>query len=44
MALITEATPGKIVVLIFLVLLLVYLITTLFVLNKNIVIPMPVIS
>ncbi len=39
MALITEATPGKIVVLVFLVLLLIYLITTLFVLNKHMVIP-----
>jgi hypothetical protein len=39
MALITEATPGKIVVLIFLALLLIYLITTLFVLDKQIVIP-----
>jgi hypothetical protein len=39
MPLITEATPGKIVVLIFLVLLLAYLLTTLFVLDKQLVIP-----
>lgn len=39
MALVTEATPGKIIVLIFLVLVLVYLITTMFVLNKHLVIP-----
>lgn len=39
MPFITEATPGKIVVLIFLVLLLIYLITTLFVLNKQVVVP-----
>ncbi|MEM4246729.1 MAG: hypothetical protein QXR48_00470 [Candidatus Woesearchaeota archaeon] len=39
MPFVTEATPGKIIILIFLVLLLIYLITTLFVLNKHIVIP-----
>jgi hypothetical protein len=39
MALITETTPGKIVVLIFLALLLIYLVTTLFVLDKQLVIP-----
>lgn len=36
MALITEATPGKIIILVLLVLLLIYLITTLFILDKQI--------
>jgi hypothetical protein len=39
MAFITEATPGRIVVLVFLVLVLIYFVTTLFVLDKQIVIP-----
>jgi len=39
MALVTEATPGKIIMLIFLVLLLIYLITVFFVLDQHLVIP-----
>ena len=38
----TDATPGKIVLLAMLVLLLIYLITVLFVLDKQIVLTIPI--
>ncbi len=39
MALITETTPAKIVLLVFLALLLIYLVAVFFVLDKHLVIP-----